>query len=134
TANPTAYNANVRINTPITADAAGNVYFGYQVTNPAAVGGLRSGVARIAADGTGTFVPANTMVAGDASVQKVVHNCAPALSPDGSRVYVAVTTAGGTGTGNGYLIALDSTTLGTVGRADLRDVKTPNNRAGLSEN
>ena len=45
--NVAAFNQNVFINTPITADAAGDIYFGFQVTNPAAVGGLQSGIARI---------------------------------------------------------------------------------------
>ena len=54
-ANPTAYNSTVFIDTPLTADANGDVFFGYTVTgsNPL---GLQSGIARIAADGTGTFV------------------------------------------------------------------------------
>src|SRR5262249_24970714 len=51
-ANPGAYNSTVFINTPITTDANGDIFFGFLVTgsNPR---GLTSGVARIAADGTG---------------------------------------------------------------------------------
>jgi hypothetical protein len=134
TANAAAYNANVFINTPITADAVGNVYFGYQVANPSAVSGLQSGIARIDAAGNATFTAAAT-AANDAAIAKVVQNSAPALSPDGSTLYVAVTTANGSSdSGNGYLLALNSATLAPVGRADLRDVKTPANRAILSEN
>ena len=53
-ANPAAYNSTVFINTPITSDAAGDIFFGFLVTgsNPL---GLTSGVARIGADGTGSF-------------------------------------------------------------------------------
>ncbi|HKX43361.1 MAG TPA: hypothetical protein VJO99_19535, partial [Burkholderiaceae bacterium] len=51
---PTPYDQTVFINTPITVDAQGTVYFGFMVTgsNP---GNLTSGVARIAADGTGSW-------------------------------------------------------------------------------
>ncbi len=52
------------INTPLTADAQGNIFFGFQVTgaNPA---GLVSGIARVAPDGTGIWVGA-AAAAGDA--------------------------------------------------------------------
>jgi hypothetical protein len=42
-------------NTPLTSDAAGNVYFGYRVTNAgAAPTGLQSGLARVTPTGVGT--------------------------------------------------------------------------------
>ena len=69
-ANKTNFDANVRISTPITADASGNIYFGYQVQNAAAVGGLDSGLARIDATGHGTFVTAASLApAGDTSIR-----------------------------------------------------------------
>ena len=51
------YDATVYINTPLTVDDSGNVFFGFVVTgaNPA---GLVSGIARWAADGTGRWVGA----------------------------------------------------------------------------
>ena len=56
-ANPAAFNAAVFINTPVAADAQGNVFFGFHVTaaNPA---GLVSGIARVSPDGTGIWVGA----------------------------------------------------------------------------
>ena len=119
-ANPAAFDASVLINTPLTADAQGNVFFGFQVTgtNPA---GLVSGIARIAPDGTGRWVGA-AAAASDAAIQKPAMNCAPALSNDGTTVYIAVNTAAGGGvTQRGYLLALDSTTLATRARAALVD-------------
>jgi hypothetical protein len=119
-ANAAAYDATVFINTPVTADANGNVFFGFQVTgaNPA---GLVSGIARVAPDGTGTWVGAAT-AAGDAGIQKPAMNCAPALSPDGSTVYIAVNIAAGSGsTQRGYLLALNSTTLATKAKVALTD-------------
>src|SRR5262249_28202400 len=100
TANPGAYNSNVFINTPITADAAGNIYFGFWVTG-ATPTNLHSGIARIAADGTGTWVAATT-AANDGSVTKVPHNSAPALSNDGQNLYVAVGNGNGTNFAQGY--------------------------------
>ena len=54
---PAVYDASVFINTPITVDPLGNVFFGFIVTaaNPA---GLESGIARIGADGVATWVSA----------------------------------------------------------------------------
>ena len=113
----------VFINTPLTADADGNIFFGFTVTgaNPA---GLVSGLARIAADGSGSWVSARA-ASNDASVSKVVMNCAPACSGDFQTVYVAVNTAVVAGTRqSGYLLALDSTTLTTKAAVRLTDPVT----------
>jgi glucose/arabinose dehydrogenase len=111
-ANPSAYNTTVYINTPITSDASGNIYFGYLVTgsNPL---GLTSGVARIAPDGTATYTP---VVSG---MSQVATNSAPALSNDGSTLYVLETTGNG---GSGKLVAMNSQTLAVTGQASLYDV------------
>ena len=73
-ANKAAFDGSVFIDTPITADNAGNIYFGFEASgaNPA---NLQSGIARIAADGTGTWISA-AVAAGDASITKVVMNAA----------------------------------------------------------
>ncbi len=96
----------VMIDTPITSDAAGNIYFGFVVegSNPAK---LQSGVARISAGGAGLWVSA-TAAARDDSITQVAMNCAPAISADGSTVYIAVSNGSA-----GYLLGLDSTTLAT---------------------
>ncbi len=125
-ANRAAYDGTVFINTPLTSDAAGNVFFGFKVTgaNPA---GLVSGIARVAPDGTGIWVGAAT-AAGDASIEKPAMNCAPALSNDGATVYIAVNRARATGvTQTGMLLALDSTTLATRAKVALID---PNEKTG----
>ena len=118
-ANPAAFNSSVFINTPLTADAQGNVFFGFQVTgaNPAA---LVSGIARVAPDGTGTWIGA-AAAAGDSTIQKPAMNCAPAISADGSTVYIAVNTAAGAGGQTGFLLALNSTTLATRAKVALID-------------
>lgn len=135
TGNKTNFDANVRISTPITSDSLGNIYFGYQVKDSSAVGGLDSGLARIDATGHASFVTAaNLAPPGDTSVRTVTMNCAPAVTADGGRVYVTVGTnnaqATGNQFGNGYLVALNSD-LSLAGRVDLRDVQTPGNRATL---
>ncbi|MGA0612111.1 hypothetical protein [Caldimonas sp. KR1-144] len=117
---PATYDANVVINTPLTVDANGTVFFGFTVlgANPA---GLVGGIARIASDGTGAWVSAAT-AAGDAAIVKTATNSAPALSADGATLYVAVNTVGGTGLRpSGYLLALDSATLATRAAAPLLD-------------
>lgn len=119
-ANPAAFNGAVFINTPVTADAQSNVFFGFHVTaaNPA---GLVSGIARVSPDGMGLWVGA-AAAAADPSIQKPAMNCAPAISNDGATVYIAVNIAAGTGvTQRGYLLALDSTTLAVRARIALTD-------------
>lgn len=118
-ANRFAYEDTVFINTPLTADAQGNIFFGFVVTgaNPA---GLVSGVARVAADGTGSWVGV-AAAAADASIVKPVMNCAPALSNDGTTVYIAVNRGSTSATQTGFLLALDSTTLATRAKVALID-------------
>lgn len=122
-ADSAAFDATVFINTPITSDAQGNVFFGFVVTgaNPA---GLVSGIARVDAQGTGRWVAA-AAAAGDAAIAKPANNGAPAMSPDMGTVYVTVNTAVVAGTRqSGYLLALDSTTLATKARVRLLDPAT----------
>ncbi|MFI5338053.1 MAG: hypothetical protein ACHQ5A_14785, partial [Opitutales bacterium] len=113
-ANPAAYEQNVQIDTPLTPDANGNLYFGFLVLGPTPIN-LQSGLARVAPNGTGTWVSAATL-SGDPAITQVAVSCAPALSADGSLLYVAVDN------GNyGYLLALNSTTLAMVNRVRLTD-------------
>jgi hypothetical protein len=117
-ANPEAYDARVMIDTPLTADESGNLYFGFQVTGDTPLG-LASGIARIGANGEGTWISAAT-AAGDSSMIGVVQNCAPALSLDSGTLYLAVSD----GNRAGYLLALDSVTLARLSRVRLRDPAT----------
>ncbi len=119
-AHPGPFIRNVRINTPITSDGDGNIFFGFQVLGPTPVN-LKSGIARIAADGAGTWISASDAVA-DPAMTKVVHNSAPALSNDQGILYVAVSNGTGTGDGVGYLAGLDSQTLAPISKARLKDV------------
>jgi len=117
---PGLYDTSVFINTPITVDSLGNVFFGFIVTaaNPA---GLESGIARIGADGTGSWVSAR-VTANDSGIAKVATNSAPALSADRGTLYVAVNAnPGATSVQGGYLLALDSSTLALKGQALLMD-------------
>ena len=124
TASKSAYDANVRISTPITSDAQGNIYFGYQVQNPAAVGGLTSGLARIDSTGHATIAPIASLAGGDTTIQTISTNSAPAVTADGSKVYVAISTNNVQSTGqfgNGYLVELNASNLSVAGRANLFD-------------
>ena len=130
-ADPAAFNDNVRIATPITTDLHEVAYFGF-VTSDNAPLGLKSGVARITA-GRGSAWTAAATAAGDATMRKVVYTCAPALSKDQTRLYIAVTDAPETGLGSGYLVALDSRTLAPLARVRLKDVKQPDKDALLPD-
>jgi hypothetical protein len=118
-----ACDASIFINTPLTTDANGNIFFGF-VANSGNPAGVVSGLARVAPDGTGTWVAAAT-ASGDAAVAKIAMNCAPALSADLKTVYVACNIPLVTGVRQaGYLLALDSTTLATKGVKRLLDPAT----------
>jgi hypothetical protein len=89
------------------------VYFGFTVTG-ATPAHLSSGIARIDAHGHATWITA-AAAAGDRTVTGVANNCAPALSPDGTTVYITVTSphldASGNPATTGILVGLDATTL-----------------------
>jgi len=129
TASPASFNNSVFINTPITSDSAGNIYFGFLVTgaNPA---NLQSGIARIDASGNGTWIAASD-ADDDATVTQVVMNAAPALSNDGKTLYVAVSTGDFSG---GYLLALDSATLARIDNGTQVRLKDPNGNDALLPN
>lgn len=103
-----SFDATVFIDTPITADSAGTIYFGFRTSGSAPLG-LTSGIARIDADGTGSWVSAVAAAGGDANIVRVPHQAAPALSADEHTLYVVVAPAS-TAT-SGYLVGLDPTTL-----------------------
>jgi Bacterial Ig-like domain (group 3)/Divergent InlB B-repeat domain len=129
-ANASAFNSTVFINTPITADAGGTIFFGFRVqgTAPAPLNTTQSGFARIDPDGNALYVLAGTAAA-DPNIAFDSHNSAPALSNDGTTVYVPVKSA--TDEFYGYLLGLDATTLSTKYRVFLKDPRDHLNNAGI---
>jgi hypothetical protein len=118
--NAAAFNGTVFVNTPLTADTNGVIFFGFRVqgTAPAPLSTTKSGFVRLDSSNN-----ANYVLAGPASADSRIccdsHNCAPALSNDGSTLYVAVKDSA-----PGYycyLLGLDSTTLATKHRRLLLD-------------
>jgi hypothetical protein len=122
-ANAAAYNSTIFVNTPITADASGNIYFGFRVqgTAPAPLSTTESGFARISANGLGSFVLAKA-AANDSLIERDSHNVAPALSQDGATLYVVVKWT--TNIRYCYLLGLDTTTLQTKYSVLLRDPRS----------
>lgn len=119
-ANKTALDAAIIINTPITADANSNVYFGFTATpgNPA---GLVSGVARIGADGKANWI-STAGITGNSNIAKAATNSSLAVSRDGKTIYVVTNTNFLANTRQtGYLLALDSTTLALKSSVQLID-------------
>ena len=120
-ANPAAFNSTVFINTPLTADAHGNIYFGFQVTGPNPAGLAGGGIVRIAPDGSSRWINA-TAASGDSLVTKPAMNSAPALSVNGDTVYAAFNTVPvQNAVQRGVLVALNSTTLDVRARVALSD-------------
>ena len=123
--NMSVFTNRIFVNTPLTADTNGVVFFGFRLaTNgaPAPLNTTNGGYARLDSAGNGSYVLAGP-AAGDTLVYRDSHNCAPALSADGSTLYVAVKGA----TANySYLLGLDSTTLATKYKVRLRDPRNTN--------
>lgn len=104
-ANPGPFNSMVFVNTPITSDRNGNIYFGFRTSGTAPLG-LQSGIARIDANGNGTWISAMAASGGDTSITRVPHQAAPALSSDEQTLYAVVTSDGPS-----YLVGLAPASL-----------------------
>jgi hypothetical protein len=130
-ANAAGYNSTIFINTPLTSDSKGNIFFGFRVqgTAPSPLNTTQSGFARIDPNGNGTYILAGA-AANDATINWDSHNSAPALSNDESTLYVLAKTSS---TERGYLVGLDSTTLAPKYRIFLRDPRN-GNAAGILDN
>jgi hypothetical protein len=102
--NAAAFNARLSVSTPLTAGTNGEIYFACRGSVPPLTNST-DGFARINADGNGTYV------LGATNGRFSQMNCAPALSNDGSTVYV-VAALNLSGPGR-YLLGRDSTTLAT---------------------
>jgi PhoPQ-activated pathogenicity-related protein len=134
-ANPSAYVNTVFISTPLTTDANGDIFFGYRVFGTAPQN-IQSGIARVDPNGSGTYISAEAASGGDTQITDVPYNAAPAVSLDGSTIYVSVSNSSQE---YGYLVALNSATLqletnasGGMARTFLYDPRNNNaNPAGL---
>jgi len=119
-ANKAALDAQIIINTPITADSAGTLYFGFEAAAGNAAG-LSSGIARMTAANAGSW-KGIAQLTNDTSLQKLATNSAPALSADEKTLYIVVK-----GTANataGAILALDAATLNLKSKAALTDPET----------
>jgi hypothetical protein len=105
--NAASFNAAVQISTPLTSDAAGNVYFGFQASGGVTDSTgklLQSGIAKITPAGTATWV---------ATPSAVSLNAALAVSNNGTSVYALTTD---------HLMQFNTSNLSTVASTTLRDI------------
>lgn len=125
-ANASGFNSTVFIDTPITADSSGDIFFGFRVQGsaPAPLSTTQSGYARIDPNGNGSYVLAST-AAGDSNIAFDSHAAAPAVSNDQSTVYVVVKSATADSS-YGYLLGLNATTLATKYKVFLKDPRNNN--------
>lgn len=117
--NPAAYDDAIRICTPLTCGPDGSVYFGFLATADTPIH-LKSGIARITPAGIGSWAAA-TELANDPAIVQVKMNGAPAVTTDGSALYV-VCSAGSFG--RGFLVKVDTATMQPLARVALKDPKS----------
>jgi hypothetical protein len=114
--------ASVQISTPLTSDASGTIYFGYEVNGSANKSLGNGGIARVDANGRGTFMTFQMGTRRTRTFLQIVQNCAPAVSNDGRTIYVAAHGTSQIRNGQaGFLFALDSATLQIRNMAALQD-------------
>lgn len=122
--NQSTFKNNVKICTPLTSGPDGSIYFGFVVlgSNPA---NLSSGLAKIDANGNGTWVSAATL-SNDSGVNQIKQNCAPAIDARGTSLYIT-TYAGGFA--RGTLVKVNPSNLQPVARVKLIDPRNGNDAA-----
>jgi hypothetical protein len=126
--------SNIVINTPLTSDSSGDIYFGFEATgtNPLNLAQGAGGIARIDPSGNATWTSVYTAAGNDSSVSKVALNSAPAVS-DG-KLYVAVNNSTGSDFNNpGELLELNSTTLAPMNKVVLNAVYPPGTAANVPD-
>ena len=117
-ANKAAMDASLRICTGLTSANDGTIYFGVRAlsANPLSI---VSGIASVSPSGVGRFVSASAATGGLANM--VAYNGTPALSNDGSLLYVAMR---GNTNSPGYVVALRTADLTTRAMIAPNDPKT----------
>ncbi len=129
TANESAYNSSIYINTGLMVDGSGNVYFGFTETGTNPSGINDGGFARITPSGTATYTLAYSAVGqtNDGNWNPTLGQT-PALSNDGSTVYFGVSDSGYSlnvnNESDSYLVALNSTTMAAQDSVHLIDPGT----------
>jgi Bacterial Ig-like domain (group 3) len=121
-ANPGDYNSVIYINTPLTVDNSGNVYFGFTVTGSNPSGINDGGIARISAAGVGSYVLTGTAVG--VGTGSPALGSAPALNSDGSILYAAMVDSNG----GSYLVGVNAATLAPEYSVNL---SLPNGNTGV---
>jgi hypothetical protein len=130
--NPTAFSSAIQICTPITCDGTQTVYFGYVSSGAALPGypnGIPSGLAKVSLSGTGSFVSAASLC-GDTSIKKPAYNCAPALTTNNSKLYIAVNVSNFS---YGYLCAVNTSNLTASSSVRLRDPRSASEDAAVPD-
>jgi len=128
--NISAY-APIKINTPLSADNVGNIYFGYEVIAPipsniSALG--TGGIAKVNLQtGASTYKSVEEMNI-DPSLVRPSMNAAPAITTDGTTIYVGLTNANGS---NAWLAKLSTKTLAVTASAQIYDPSIPGADAAL---
>lgn len=133
-ADESAYNSSLFINTGLTVDSSGNVYFGFTETGTNPSGISDGGIVRISPTGAATYTLAYSAVgqSNDGNWNPAM-GASPAISNDGSTVYIGINDSGYSLNGNefdSYLVGLNSTTMAPEYSVQLIDPSSGNG-AGL---